>query len=103
MDFYEDSNPIQTVDTNSVLTNTFFRMFLGLIASAVTALYAYFSGAYISIIENGTYTTLAIAEVVVVLVFSLLFKKLSPTAVTVLFFRICILKWFYIIYNFRNI
>ena len=94
MDFYENSNPVQTMDTNTVLTGTFFRMFLGLIASAVTALYAYFSGAYISIILNNTYTLLAIAEVVVVIVFSLLFKKLSPTAVTVLFFGYAFLNGF---------
>ena len=42
MDF-NSSDAIRTMDTNSVLTNTFFRMFLGLLASAVTAVYAYYS------------------------------------------------------------
>ena len=45
-------------------------------------------------ILNGTYMTLAIAEVVVVLVFSLLFKKLSSTVVTVLFFAYAFLNGF---------
>ena len=34
METYNDDNAIHTVDTNQVLTNTFFRMFLGLLASA---------------------------------------------------------------------
>ena len=88
MELYENNEPIQTQSTslNSVLTSTFFRMFLGLIASAITAFYAYHSGMYIDIILNGYFKILAIAEVIVVLVFSLAFRKLSPTAVTVLFF-----------------
>ena len=36
MESYENGEAIHSVDTNSVLTNTFFRMFLGLIASAGT-------------------------------------------------------------------
>ena len=55
MNSYDDSDAIRTVDTNSVLTNTFFRMFLGLLASAVTAFYAYYSGMYYNIIANGYY------------------------------------------------
>lgn len=94
MNISEDTNPIQTMDTSSILVGTFFRMFLGLLASSLTALYAYYSGAYIPMILNGTYTILAIAEVVVVLLFSFLFKKLSPTAVTVLFFAYAFLNGF---------
>lgn len=52
MDF-NDSDAIRTMDTNSVLTNTFFRMFLGLLASAVTAIYTYYSGMYIDIVTSG--------------------------------------------------
>ena len=94
MDFYENSNTIHTESLNSVLTNTFFRMFLGLIASAVTAFYVYSSGMYVSIIMNGYYYVLAFAEIAVVLVFSLLFKKLSPTAVTILYFAYAFLNGF---------
>lgn len=94
MDFYEDSNPIQTMDISSILTGTFFRMFLGLLASSITALYAYYSGAYIPMIMNGTYMFLAVAEIVVVLLFSFLFKKLSPAVVTVLFFSYAFLNGF---------
>lgn len=94
MELYEDGNAIHTVDTNAVLTNTFFRMFLGLLASAGTAFYVYQSGLYISMIMGGYFTGLAIAEIVVVLIFSLLFKKLSPVAVTVLFFAYAFLNGF---------
>lgn len=86
MDFYEDGNAVHTLDTNSILTGTFFRMFLGLLASAGTAFYVYSSGLYITMIENGFFWGLALAELVVVILFSLLFKKLSPATVTVLFF-----------------
>lgn len=94
MELYEDSNAIHTMDTNAILTNTFFRMFLGLLASAGTAFYVYRSGLYVSMIMGGYYTILAIAEIAVVLIFSLLFKKLSPTAVTVLFFAYAFLNGF---------
>ena len=82
------------MDTNSVLTNTFFRMFLGLAASAITALYAYFSGIWYTMAINGSFVTFAIIEVLVVIVFSLLFKKLSPTVVTILYFAYAFLNGF---------
>lgn len=94
MNSFDDSNAIRTMDTNSVLTNTFFRMFLGLLASAVTALYAYYSGMYVQMITNGTFYGLAIAEIVVVILFSLSFTKASPTAVTIMFFGYAFLNGF---------
>ena len=93
MDF-NDSDAIRTMDTNSVLTNTFFRMFLGLLASALTALYVYKSGLYISVLTSGSYMALGLVEIAVVLIFSLLFKKLSPTAVTILFFTYAFINGF---------
>ena len=94
MNSFDDSNAIRTMDTNSVLTNTFFRMFLGLLASAITALYAYYSGMYVQMIVNGTFYGLAIAEIVVVILFSLSFTKASPTAVTIMFFGYAFLNGF---------
>ena len=94
MDSFDDSNAVHTLDTNSVLANTFFRMFLGILASALTAIYAYYSGIYVTMIQNDYYGFLAIAEVVVVIVFSLMFRKLSPTAVTVLYFAYAFLNGF---------
>lgn len=94
MNSYDDSEAIRTMDTNSVLTNTFFRMFLGLLASAITAVYAYYSGMYMQMVLNGTFYGLAIAEVVVVILFSLFFTKASPTVVTVMFFGYAFLNGF---------
>ena len=94
MTLNDDSSAIRSLDTNSLLTNTCFRLFLGLLASGITAFYAYSSGIYMNVIMNGYYALLAIAEVVVVLIFSLLFRKLSPTAVTVLFFAYAFLNGF---------
>ena len=94
METYDDSNAIHTMDTNQVLTNTFFRMFLGLLASALTALYVYKSGLYISVLTSGSYMALGLVEIAVVLIFSLLFKKLSPTAVTILFFTYAFINGF---------
>lgn len=94
MDFNDDSNAIRTMDTGSVLSNTFFRMFLGLLASSITAFYAYYSGLYVDVIMNGYYGIFAVVEIVVVVVFSLLFKKLSPTAVTILYFAYAFLNGF---------
>ena len=94
METYDDSNAIHTMDTNQVLTNTFFRMFLGLLASALTALYVYKSGLYISVLTSGSYMALGLVEIAVALIFSLLFKKLSPTAVTILFFTYAFINGF---------
>lgn len=94
MELYNEESPIDQVSTNSILTNTFFRMFLGLIASAITAFYALYSGAYYNIIMSGGYYFLAIAEVAVVFVFSLFFRKLSPTVVTILYFGYAFLNGF---------
>ena len=74
------------LDTNSSMVKIFFRMFLGLLATAISAFYTYKSGLYITIATGMSYGILAIIEVAVVLIFSLLFRKLSPTLVTILFY-----------------
>ena len=70
------------VNFNHVLTKTFFRMFLGLLATAIMSLVTYKTELYMEI----PWGLLAIIEIAVVLIFSFLFKKLSATAVTVLFY-----------------
>lgn len=73
-------------EINNSIIETFFRMFLGLLATALAAFYTYKSGLYITISTGMSYAVLAIIEVAVVLIFSFMFKKLSPTMVTILFF-----------------
>ena len=85
MESYENGDAIHSVETNSILTNTFFRMFLGLLASAGTAYYVYSSGLFVSVIMNGFFFPLVIAELV---------RKLSPTMVTILFFAYAFLNGF---------
>ena len=80
MELYNENEPIQTQSTSlsSVLTNTFFRMFLGLLASAIAAAYTYYSGLYVSILSGSGFGILLVTELAVVFIFSLMFKKLSP-------------------------
>ena len=70
----------------NLISKTFFWMFLGLLGTAIVAWYTYSSGLFISIILGNYWGLLLIAEVVVVLLFSFLFKKLPPVVVGILFF-----------------
>ena len=88
------SNATHTMDFNSILTNTFFRMFLGLLASAVTAIYTYYSDIYIYMVESGAYYAFAIFEIIIVILFTLFFKKASPKVVTIMFFGYAFLNGF---------
>ena len=71
---------------NKLIEKTFFWMFLGLLGTAIIAWYTYSSGIFASLIISNSFTLLLIAEVVVVLLFSFLFKKLPPTIVAILYF-----------------
>ena len=79
------------VDTNSLLYKVFFRMFLGLLATALVASYTYYSGLLEDFVARGGYMFCIVAELVVALVFSFGFKKLSAGAVTALFYAYSIL------------
>lgn len=74
------------IDNNKLLTKTFFWMFLGLLGTALVAAYTYYSGLYIKIVVSNSFALLLIAELVVVLLFTFLFKKLPPTMVAILYF-----------------
>lgn len=71
---------------NNLLQKTFFWMFLGLLGTAIIAFYTYSSGLFAKIILGNFFHVLLIIEIVVVLIFSWLFKKLSPTLVAILYF-----------------
>ena len=71
---------------NKILGRTFFWMFLGLLGSAIVAWYTYSSGIFVDILLNGYFSILLILELVAVLLFSFLFRKLSPTTVGILYF-----------------
>ncbi len=71
---------------NKLFGKTFFWMFLGLLGSGILAWYTYSSGLFMKILIGDYFEILLIAELVVVLIFSLLFKKLPPLIVGILYF-----------------
>ena len=78
----EENLEIQT----KLISKTFFWMFLGLLGTAIMAWYTYSSGLLLDILTGGTWQVLLIVEVIVVILFSFLFRKLSPTVVGILYF-----------------
>ncbi len=89
--YQEEVHQTNVIDTNSALTKVFFRMFLGLLATAIVASYTYYSGLLEDFVARGGYIFCLIAEVVVALVFSFGFRKLSAGVVTALFYGYSIL------------
>lgn len=71
---------------NKIFGKTFFWMFLGLLGSGIIAWYTYSSGLILNMMADSTFVILLIVELVAVLLFSLLFKKLPPTIVGILYF-----------------
>lgn len=71
---------------NKLFGKTFFWMFLGLLGSGILAWYTYASGLFIDIILGDYFNILLIVELLVVFIFSLLFKKLPPLIVGILYF-----------------
>lgn len=90
---YESENdPIIITNTSDYLTKTFFRMFLGLLATAFAAGYTYYSGLLEPIIESGAFLALFIVEFILVIAFSAGFRKFSSGVVTALFFAYAIIN-----------
>ena len=71
---------------NKLFGKTFFWMFLGLLGSGILAWYTYSSGLFMDILLGDYFNVLLIVELLVVLIFSLLFKKLPPLVVGILYF-----------------
>ena len=71
---------------NKLFGKTFFWMFLGLLGSATIAWYTYSSGLFLDIALRGYFEILLIVELIAVLLFSFLFRKLQPIVVGILYF-----------------
>ena len=69
-----------------IIPMTFFWMFLGLLGTAIIAIYSYNTGLCINIIRDGYFSIVMIIELAVVIIFSLLFRKLPATVVGILYF-----------------
>lgn len=86
---------MEELDSRKVLSKTFFWMFLGLLGTGLVAFYTYSSGLYLSIFTSvSSLAILALVEVVVVIVFSLCFRKFPPTVVGILYFVYAFLNGF---------
>lgn len=81
-----EDDVITQISDNKLIPKTFFWMFLGLLGTAIVAWYTYSSGLWVNLIVNGYFSILLILELVVVILFSLLFRKLPPIAVAILYF-----------------
>lgn len=76
----------EIITENKLLGKTFFWMFLGILGSAIVAWYTYSSGLFMQLATQGTFGIILIVELVVVLLFSFLFRKLPPIVVGILYF-----------------
>lgn len=91
--YKEDSMNLSVIQhQNNFIFRTFVWMFAGLLVTAACAWMTYASNLFWYFLYENTFTILLVAEVVVVLMFSFLFKKLSPTFVGVLFFAYAVLN-----------
>lgn len=76
----------EKITQNKLFGKTFFWMFLGLLGSGILAWYTYSSGLFMDILLGDYFYALLIIELLVVLVFSFLFKKMPPLIVGILYF-----------------
>ena len=81
-------NDYYVEEQNKGIIKVFTRMFLGLLVTAIVSYLTYKTGLYIGI----PYSVLAIVEIVVVLIFSLMYRKLSATMVSVLFYSYAVVN-----------
>lgn len=78
--------PIVETNQNKILGKTFFLMFLGLLGTALVAIYLYSSGRIVKLLTSNMLEVIVLVEFLVVILFSLLFKKLPASVVTILYF-----------------
>lgn len=87
----ENVDPIENVRINkNIYSKTFIWMFLGLLATGIVCVFSYVTDFPINFVE--IWPVILIVEVIVVLIFSFLFKKLPPSVVGILFFIYAILN-----------
>ena len=86
MDDFNNEVIIDTDSQNKIFGKTFFWMSLGLLGTAIISAYTYYSGLCFNLISDGYWGGILILELLVVILFSLFFRKLSPVAVGILYF-----------------
>lgn len=91
--YREDSTNLSVIQhQNDFVFKTFVWMVAGLLVTAACAWITYASNLFWYFLYENTFTILLVVELAVVVLFSFLFRKLSPTAVGILFFAYAILN-----------
>ncbi len=105
----EDNVENGAIETPSNLfTKVFLWMFAGLFATGLISYFTYATGYAEKLVTNLSFAVVLIIELVVVVLFSLLFKKLPPMGVAILFFIYAVvngltLSTIYLIYEIQSI
>ena len=87
MNEYENNHVIEDLQSNgNYLAKVFLWMFMGLFATGLVSYVTYSTGLIYNWAMNGAFGIILLVELVVVVVFSLLFHKLSPMGASILFF-----------------
>ena len=73
------------IGTNRLLGKSFLWMFIGMIVSGGAAWFTYSSGVWVPIFASGMFNVLLIAELVAVILFTFLFRRLPAAMVTFLY------------------
>lgn len=109
MNEYEDNNVVREIsNNNSFLVKVFLWMFMGLLATGIVSFVTYSTGYIYNLALSGGFAIVLIVELLVVILFSLLFRKLPPFAASILFFIYAIvngltLSTIYVIYELSSI
>lgn len=109
MNEYEDNNVVREIsNNNSFLVKVFLWMFMGLFATGIVSFVTYSTGYIYNLALSGGFAVVLIVELLVVLLFSLLFRKLPPLAASILFFVYAIvngltLSVIYVVYELSSI
>ncbi len=104
----DDNLNSSVTQTSNVFSKVFLWMFLGLFATGLISWFTYSTGLAEQMLINASFSIILIVELLVVIVFSFLFRKLPPTAVAILFFVYAVisgitLSTIYYIYDLTSI
>lgn len=83
---YNEVNSVSDTEVRGALSKTFLWMFLGILATAITAVYTYSAGIAETMAVDGTFAIICIAQIAIALIMGFLLRKLSATMITILFF-----------------
>ena len=83
---YNEVNSVSDTEVRGALSKTFLWMFLGVLATAITAVYTYSAGIAETMAVDGTFAIICIAQIAIALIMGFLLRRLSSTMITILFF-----------------